>query len=63
VRLKYAGVPADRLEVVPEPRGALDAALEALPEGRTLYAIPTYTALLALRDDLADRGHAARYWA
>jgi UDP-N-acetylmuramyl tripeptide synthase len=63
VRLKYAGVPAERLDVVSDLPHALDTALAVLPEGRTLYAMPTYTALLALRDELADRGHAGRYWA
>ena len=61
LRLKYAGVPAERLEVVPALGAGLDRALAAA-EG-TLYALPTYTALLELRDLLADRGYADRYWA
>ena len=61
LRLKYAGVPADRLVVEPELPAALD---RAVAEGDgPLYALPTYTALLELRDLLADRGHAERYWA
>jgi lipid II isoglutaminyl synthase (glutamine-hydrolysing) len=50
LRLKYAGMPGDRLVV--EPR--LDAALErALGDGSgALYALPTYTAMLALREAL-----------
>jgi UDP-N-acetylmuramyl tripeptide synthase len=63
VRLKYAGVPAERLGVVSSLPDALDRALGDLPEGRTLYAVPTYTALLELRDELTERGHARRYWA
>jgi UDP-N-acetylmuramyl tripeptide synthase len=54
LRLKYAGVPTDRIAVVPEPARGLDAAL-AEGEGR-LVAIPTYTAMLELRGLLADRG-------
>jgi lipid II isoglutaminyl synthase (glutamine-hydrolysing) len=61
LRLKYAGVPEDRIEVVDELPTALDRAA-ATAQG-TLFAMPTYTALLELRDLLADRGRAPRYWA
>ena len=61
VRLKYAGVPADRLHVVPGVAGALDAALSRAESGR-LYVLPTYTALLELRGELASRGHAVPFW-
>jgi UDP-N-acetylmuramyl tripeptide synthase len=56
LRLKYAGVPTDRLLVEP----VLDAALHrALGDGGgTLYALPTYTAMLALREALVARGAA-----
>ncbi len=56
LRLKYAGVPADRLHVVPALDRGLDAAL-ACGEGR-LIALPTYTAMLALRELLVSRGAA-----
>jgi UDP-N-acetylmuramyl tripeptide synthase len=62
LRLKYAGVPVTRLDVVPALPEALDAALAAADGGR-LFALPTYTALLALREELSGRGHVARYWA
>jgi lipid II isoglutaminyl synthase (glutamine-hydrolysing) len=54
LRLKYAGMPSDRLLVEPH----LDAALDrALGDGHgALYALPTYTAMLALRDALVVRG-------
>ncbi len=60
VRLKYAGVPAERIEVVEGLTPALDQAL-AGGEG-PLYVLPTYTALLELRELLARRGHAKDYW-
>ncbi len=60
LRLKYAGVEEERITVVPELEAALDA---ARADGeRTLFALPTYTALLALRDLLARRGLAPEYW-
>ena len=58
LRLKYAGLPTDRIEVVPGIAESLDA---ALGEGR-LFALPTYTALLELRKLLADRGLAKEFW-
>ena len=54
VRLKYAGVPVQRLVVQPELSTALDAAV-ADGSGR-LVAIPTYTAMLELRRELVGRG-------
>ncbi len=61
LRLKYAGVPEDRLEVLPALPAALDSALAAAGN-HTLYALPTYTALLELREELARRGHVSPYW-
>jgi lipid II isoglutaminyl synthase (glutamine-hydrolysing) len=60
LRLKYAGVETDRLAVVPDLAEALDGA--ASRAAGPLYALPTYTALLELRNLLARRGQAARYW-
>ncbi len=54
VRLKYAGVEPERMRVVPALERGLDAAL-ADGEGR-LVALPTYTAMLALRELLVARG-------
>ncbi len=56
LRLKYAGVAPERLHVVPDLERGLDAAL-ADGDGR-LVALPTYTAMLALRELLVARGTA-----
>jgi UDP-N-acetylmuramyl tripeptide synthase len=61
LRFKYAGVPVERLQVVPELDRALDAALSQ-SASRQLFVVPTYTALLELRDELAARGHVPRFW-
>ena len=61
LRFKYAGVPSERLGVVGSLPEALDTALAAAPT-RRLFALPTYTALLELRDELAGRGHVAQFW-
>jgi len=60
LRLKYAGVDPARLKVVDDLERGLDTAL-ADGEG-PLYALPTYTALLELKDLLARRGQGAEYW-
>jgi UDP-N-acetylmuramyl tripeptide synthase len=57
LRLKYAGVPEDRLTVEPDLASGLDRALAAVPEQPgLLVAIPTYTAMLELRRELVTRG-------
>ena len=61
LRLKYAGVPEERVAVVESVEAALDRAL-AVGGGGPLYVLPTYTALLELRELLARRGHTERYW-
>jgi lipid II isoglutaminyl synthase (glutamine-hydrolysing) len=61
LRLKYAGVSEERLHVVVEIAAALDEAL-ATTVDRRLFALPTYTALLELREELSSRGHVARFW-
>jgi UDP-N-acetylmuramyl tripeptide synthase len=61
VRLKYAGVPAERLHVVPALAPALDDAVANASSGQ-LYVLPTYTALLELRRELGERGAALPFW-
>jgi UDP-N-acetylmuramyl tripeptide synthase len=61
LRFKYAGVPTERLTVAPRLAAALDEAL-AGAAGTRVFALPTYTALLELRAELADRGYVGRFW-
>ena len=62
LRFKYAGMAEDAIEVVPSLEEALDRALALTPPGEQLAALPTYTAMLALRDLVARRGFARPYW-
>jgi UDP-N-acetylmuramyl tripeptide synthase len=62
LRLKYAGVPPERLRVFTSLPEALDSALAGAAEQR-LFALPTYTALLELREELAERGYVEEFWA
>ncbi|HEY3829029.1 MAG TPA: MurT ligase domain-containing protein [Solirubrobacteraceae bacterium] len=64
VRMKYAGIEPARIHVQPDLPAALqDASADRppTPEGSpapALYALPTYTAMLALREQLANGGSA-----
>jgi UDP-N-acetylmuramyl tripeptide synthase len=63
-RLKYAGVDPGRIHVRERIDEALDSALADAPDGGApLYALPTYTAMLALRELLVTRGQAPSTWA
>src|SRR5215210_2465392 len=60
VRLKYAELPVR--SVLPERKAALLDALDATPPGETLYVLPTYTAMLELRQVLSDLGYTHPFW-
>jgi UDP-N-acetylmuramyl tripeptide synthase len=62
LRFRYGGLETDRIEVVPNLAAALDRGLELTPEGEQLTVLPTYTAMLALRRIVSERGFARPYW-
>jgi UDP-N-acetylmuramyl tripeptide synthase len=63
LRLKYAGVEPSRIQVQPDLGSALrEAAGDRDGRGAPLYAIPTYTAMLSLRELLVARGEASSAW-
>jgi UDP-N-acetylmuramyl tripeptide synthase len=62
LRFKYGGFDEGAIDVLPDLEAALDHALELTPPGGELVALPTYTAMLALRDIVARRGFVRQYW-
>ncbi|MEA2493321.1 MAG: hypothetical protein QOJ29_1232 [Thermoleophilaceae bacterium] len=60
LRLKYAGIEATAV-VERDLARSLDDAVGRGETSRPLFALPTYTALLELRDDLSSRGMAGRW--
>ena len=62
LRFKYGGMQEDAIEVVPSLERALDRGLELTPAGGELVVLPTYTAMLALRKMVAERGFVRPYW-
>ena len=61
LRLKYAGF-GDDVPVERETAAAVTRALAATPAGGTLYVVPTYTAMLEVRELLARDGGKHRFW-
>jgi UDP-N-acetylmuramyl tripeptide synthase len=62
LRFKYGGLDPAAIEVEPSLESALDRALELTPAGGEVVLLPTYTAMLALRKIVADRGHVRPFW-
>ena len=62
LRFKYAGFDQDRIEVEPDLGRAFDRGLELTAPGGELIVLPTYTAMLALRDAAASRGLVRPFW-
>ena len=62
LRCKYAGFPERAIEVEPDLELALDRGLALTPPGGELVVLPTYTAMLALREIVSERGYVRPYW-
>jgi UDP-N-acetylmuramyl tripeptide synthase len=62
-RLKYAGVNEDRIKPLGEDLSkAVESFVEQVPEGGSGYILPTYTAMLAIRQAFADLGAVEQFW-
>ncbi|HWX87787.1 MAG TPA: Mur ligase family protein [Solirubrobacteraceae bacterium] len=70
LRLKYAGIEPERIKVIEDLQRALASAAAECPDADVpdadgsvaLYVLPTYTAMLALRELLVRRGEASSSW-
>ncbi|HUG64344.1 MAG TPA: Mur ligase family protein [Gaiellaceae bacterium] len=62
LRMRYGGLPDERLEVLPSLERALDHGFGLVEAGTELVVLPTYTAMLALRAIFANRGEVRPYW-
>ncbi|MGH3064994.1 MAG: MurT ligase domain-containing protein [Gaiellaceae bacterium] len=62
LRLRYGGLSDSQLEVEPSLERALDRGLALIDAGSELVVLPTYTAMLALREILSARGLVRPYW-
>jgi len=62
VRLKYAGLDLSKLTVDKDLGGALEQGLTFIKPGELLYIMPTYTAMLAMREIIQKKGYARKFW-
>ncbi len=62
LRCTYGGLGEDAVEVEPDLEQALDRGLALTPAGGELVVLPTYTAMLALRRIVTERGLVRPYW-
>jgi UDP-N-acetylmuramyl tripeptide synthase len=62
LRFKYGGLDPEAIDLLPSLERALDRGLELTPAGGELILLPTYTAMLALRKIVAERGFVRPYW-
>lgn len=61
LRLKYAGIPDDLVHVVESPSRALDRMVEEADTAVPIYVMPTYTALLEIRQHLTQQGYTRHF--
>jgi lipid II isoglutaminyl synthase (glutamine-hydrolysing) len=62
VRLKYAGLETGKLAVEKDLAAALEAGLGKVPAGELLYIMPTYTAMLQMREIIQKQGYTKKFW-
>jgi UDP-N-acetylmuramyl tripeptide synthase len=62
VRLKYAGVEPERIRIESDFRRAFELALAAAEPAETVYVLPTYTAMLGMRNILRQTGYVRGFW-
>ena len=48
LRLKYAGIPLEKIKIEPSIKSAIEFAVNSAEEGDNLTILPSYTALLEI---------------
>ncbi len=62
VRFKYAGFSEEEITILPNTGEALKESLNRCSAGSNLYILPSYTAMLEIRQHLNKMGLARPYW-
>jgi UDP-N-acetylmuramyl tripeptide synthase len=62
LRFKYGGLDPSRSTIIPDLGEALAYGVETTPAGGELVVLPTYTAMLALRQIASEQGLVRPYW-
>ncbi|MBC7327763.1 Mur ligase family protein [bacterium] len=62
LRLKYADLPLEKIEIKNDIREAFQMAIKMTSAGERLYILPNYTAMLSLRSYLSKEGFLQEFW-
>ena len=62
LRFVYGGFDPDLITVKDKMPDLIDSLDSAIPAGETIFALPSYTAMLEFRDELAKRGLTHQFW-
>lgn len=62
VRLKYAGIPSNKIEIINNYNTLIKRSLARLDNEQNLYILPTYTAMLDIRDILRGKYKLKEFW-
>jgi len=62
VRLKYAGIPTDKVNLCHDYNELLSQGLASIEDGCNLYILPTYTSMLDIRGILANKYGLKEFW-
>jgi len=62
LRLKYANISPDKLEIINDIKSAFQRAVARTEPGERLYILPNYTAMLSLRSYLSKEGILKEFW-
>jgi UDP-N-acetylmuramyl tripeptide synthase len=62
VRLKYAGIYTDKINIIKDYRELIETGLSKTPESHSFYILPTYTAMTDIRKILKDKYKLKEFW-
>lgn len=62
IRLKYAGIPATSIIIEKNGGELINAMIETTTENEFIYLLPTYTAMLEIRETLKKRYNLKEFW-
>lgn len=62
LRLKYAGLPQEKIILEENLKKALENTMLKLPAGENLYILSSYTAMLEMREIIQKKGYLKKYW-
>jgi len=62
VRLKYSGIPVDKIKIIHDYSMLINEGIDSTPENHNFYILPTYTAMLEVRKVLKNKYKLKEFW-